>query len=228
MTTTLLELRGLDLPQAGAGRRVGWTLESGGTGLVCGPPGTGKTACLDLVSGQRRAAPGQVFLAGQDIGRLGAPARARAGIARSLAGDAVLGGLSVLDHVCLALRRRLGRGPGLFARRSGDWELLDSAERLLQQVRLLALAEQPARSLGRAERRRMDLAMLMAQEPRLYVLDAPLAGLDGAGAAAMRDLLAGLSAAGATLLLALRDPRDLDLQGQTILQLAPPGETGDD
>ncbi|WP_407943241.1 ATP-binding cassette domain-containing protein [Mangrovicoccus ximenensis] len=142
-------------------------------------------------------------------------------------------GLTVLENVRLAIQAREGRGFRMLSRAMGDWELLDRAERLLQQVRLLSLAEMPVTALPHGDQRKLEVALLMALEPRVFMFDEPTAGMSADEAPHVLDLVAGLKGqAGRTVLLvehkldvirALAD-RIIVLHGGALVADGPPDE----
>ncbi|WP_172330362.1 ATP-binding cassette domain-containing protein [Mangrovicoccus sp. HB161399] len=202
--TALLETRGLTVRFGGhvAVDGVSCRFREGELTAIVGPNGAGKTTYFNLVSGQIRASAGRVLLEGRDVTRLSASARTRRGMGRAFQLTNLFPGLSVLENVRLAMQAREGRGFRMFSRAMGDWELLDEAERLLQQVRLLSLAEMPVTALSHGDQRKLEVALLMALEPRVFMFDEPTAGMSADEAPHVLDLVAGLKGQpGRTVLL---------------------------
>ena len=151
------------------------------SGLI-GPNGAGKTTCFNVLTGRYRPDRGRVIFDGRDITGESAAAIARRGIARSFQLMNLFDALAVIDNVIVAmpaLRRRAFR---LFGAVRRDSELRARAEKLLAEVGLAGKENAQARDLAYGDRRRLEIAVALAAEPRLLFLDEPTAGM-GAGAA---------------------------------------------
>jgi len=157
--------------------RVSCSFTPGTLTAIVGPAGAGKTSLLDLVSGHRRAQGGAVLLRGQDITRVPVAARVRRGIGRGFRVPALFGPASVLENVRLAVQARRREGLNLWTVASDHRNTLERAHALVERVRLAEQADLPAARLAPGEARRLELAMLMALEPSVYLLDEPSAGL---------------------------------------------------
>jgi branched-chain amino acid transport system ATP-binding protein len=144
---------------------------------IIGPNGAGKTTFFNLVSGQYRPTAGRVLFKGQDVTRRGAAARARLGIGRSFQLTNVFATLSVLENVRVAVQAR--RGPAFAAwRDAGRYAALeDRAYEVLESVRLETRWRAPARDLSHGETRKLEVAILLALEPEVLLLDEPTAGM---------------------------------------------------
>ena len=177
--TPLLETRGLGrafgaLP-AVAG--VDLAVEPGELRAVIGPNGAGKTTLFHLISGLLAPTSGRVLFRGDDVTALPAPARCRRGISRTFQITSIFPELSVLENVRIAVQLRAG---GNF-RLIGGRTLLETSERSahdsLAALGLDDLAAQPAATLPHGDQRRLEIAMAIAQEPALLLLDEPTQGL---------------------------------------------------
>jgi branched-chain amino acid transport system ATP-binding protein len=144
---------------------------------IIGPNGAGKTTFFNLLSGQYRPTEGRVLFGGRDITSRGAAARTRLGIGRSFQLTNLFPTLSVLENVRLAVQAR--RGLGFVAWRDyGSYpDLEDTAYGLLETVRLEARWAATAGALSHGEKRQLELAILLALEPRVLLLDEPTAGM---------------------------------------------------
>jgi len=177
--TPLLETRGLGRAfgalQAVAG--VDLAVELGELRAVIGPNGAGKTTLFHLISGLLAPTSGRVLFRGDDVTALPAPARCRRGISRTFQITSIFPELSVLENVRIAVQLRAG---GNF-RLIGGRTLLETSERSahdsLAALGLDDLAEQPAATLPHGDQRRLEIAMAIAQEPALLLLDEPTQGL---------------------------------------------------
>jgi branched-chain amino acid transport system ATP-binding protein len=156
---------------------VDLTVEAGTLKSIIGPNGAGKTTLFNLLSGQLRPSEGRVLFRGQDVTGWSAARRTRAGIGRSFQLTHVFPTLSVLENVRLAVQAR--RGLALTAwrdyRRFPD--LADRAGAILDHVRLDTKSGAPAGELSHGEQRKLELAILLALEPELLLLDEPTAGM---------------------------------------------------
>lgn len=188
----LLETRDLTVRFGGhvAVDGVSCQFHAGEVTAIVGPNGAGKTTYFNLISGQLRASAGQVRLQGRDITRLTPSARTRRGLGRAFQLTNLFPGLSVLENVRITLQAREGKGFRMLSRAAGDWELLDDAERLLSRVRLLEKAELPVTALSHGDQRKLEVALLIALDPLVYMFDEPTAGMSADEAPHVLDLVA--------------------------------------
>ncbi len=173
---------------------VSCAFRAGEVTAIVGPNGAGKTTYFNLISGQVRPAEGRVTLMGRDITGLSVAARARAGLGRAFQLTNLFSGLPVLENVRLALQARHGRGFRMLRRAAGDQELFDEAGRILTEVRLLGQAEVPATALAHGDQRKLEVALLVALDPLVYMFDEPTAGMSADEAPYLLDMLARLGA----------------------------------
>ncbi len=199
----LLEVRGLCKRFGGvvACENVSLELRSEGIHALIGPNGAGKTTLLGLLSGQLHADAGSILWKGREIGRLPAHARAVLGIARSFQLVSIFEEMSVLDNVALAVQAHAGSSFSFLADAGRDPGLVEPARALLRRVGLAELADRPARFLAHGQKRALDLAMALAGDPPVLLLDEPLAGMGPEEGRALTDLLAGLAEGRAILLV---------------------------
>ncbi|WP_438858693.1 ATP-binding cassette domain-containing protein [Achromobacter spanius] len=148
---------------------------------IVGPNGAGKTTYFNLISGQLRASAGSVRLNGRDLTSLSAPARMHAGLGRAFQLTQLFPRLSVHENVRLALQ---SRQQGLSWRQIRFWRtwdddrnLLARADALLERTRLSARRDQAAADLPHGDQRKLEIAMLIALEPRVFMFDEPTAGM---------------------------------------------------
>ena len=179
----MLETRGLTVRFGGhvAVDHVSCRFEAGTLTAIVGPNGAGKTTYFNLISGQLPASEGSVFLNGEDITALPAPLRTRRGLGRAFQLTQLFPHLSVVENVRLAVQaREQGRGKaGLDLLRV--WidrrEWIDEAQSLLQQVHLADKADATAASLPHGDQRKLEVALLIALDPKVYMFDEPTAGM---------------------------------------------------
>jgi branched-chain amino acid transport system ATP-binding protein len=177
--TDMLEVSGLTKSFGGlrVTRSVNLRVATGERRLLIGPNGAGKTTLFNLIAGDLRADQGRIALKGEDVTRRPTAVRARRGLARTYQIVTLFGSDTLLHNVKLALlgksRRRLQHW-GHFA---GDRELSDRAARILESVGLSHKAGVRLDQTSYGEKRRVEIAMALAQSPSLLLLDEPLAGL---------------------------------------------------
>ncbi len=177
--TPLLETRGLGRAfgalQAVAG--VDLAVQPGELRAIIGPNGAGKTTLFHLISGLLPPTAGRVLFRGDDVTALPAPARCRRGISRTFQITSIFPELSVLENVRIAVQLRT---VGNF-RFIGGRTLIEASERRAQDslgaLGLLDRAEAPAATLPHGDQRLLEIAMAVAQEPDLLLLDEPTQGL---------------------------------------------------
>ncbi|MBV9811707.1 MAG: ABC transporter ATP-binding protein [Acetobacteraceae bacterium] len=159
---------------------------------LIGPNGAGKSTLIGLLAGQIRHDEGRILLAGADIGTLSATARARRGLARSFQVTSVLPEFTACENVALAVQARAGHSFRFFRNAGQDCALIGPAKSVLERVGLGTRANVPAKNLAHGEQRQLELAMALATEPRMLLLDEPMAGLGPSESEAMTRLLASL------------------------------------
>jgi branched-chain amino acid transport system ATP-binding protein len=175
----MLEVRGLT-KSFGALRatdHVDLEVEEGETLAVIGPNGAGKTTLISQLAGNLRPDAGAIRFAGEDITRLPAPKRARKGLARSFQITSIYPEFSVLDNVALAVQAHSGHSFRFWRRARGDPALTGPAHRVLEQVGLQERSHVLAANLAHGEQRQLEMAMALATDPSLLLLDEPMAGM---------------------------------------------------
>lgn len=143
---------------------------------IIGPNGAGKTTLIHQISGFLTPDSGQVMLGGRDITRLSPDQRARAGLARSFQITSILPGFPALDNVALAVQARSGSSYRFFGRAAGEAALNDEAAAILDDVGLGARKDTPAGVLSHGEKRTLEFAIARAMQPKMMLLDEPMAG----------------------------------------------------
>jgi len=161
---------------------------------IVGPNGAGKTTYFNLISGQLRASAGSVRLGGVDITRESASARTHRGLGRAFQLTQLFAGLSVLENVRLAVQSRRREGLNLFSVWSDRRETLERARELVEQVKLQARRDALASSLPHGDQRKLEVAMLMALEPSVFMFDEPTAGMSSSDVPVILDLIRMLKA----------------------------------
>jgi branched-chain amino acid transport system ATP-binding protein len=143
---------------------------------LIGPNGAGKTTLVAQLSGQLPPDAGQIVFMGRDISALPSHARVGLGLVRSFQITRLFKSFSVLDNVVLALQsRQKGRG-AFWHSVARDRALYEQAHALLQEVGLATRCDELAHELAHGEQRVLELSLALATQPRLVLLDEPMAG----------------------------------------------------
>ncbi len=184
---------------------------------IVGPNGAGKTTYFNLISGQLPASEGTVLLDGQDITTLPAPLRTRRGLGRAFQLTQLFANLTVRENVRLAIQARdAGRGNG------GGWGGVDllrvwldrkawiaEAQAVLEQVRLADKADQLAAALPHGDQRKLEVALLIALDPKVFMFDEPTAGMSVDEVPVILDLIRALKTRRDTTILLVEHKMDV-------------------
>ena len=189
-----LETRGLTIRFGGhmAVDHVSCAFSPGELTAIVGPNGAGKTTYFNLVSGQLRASDGAVLIEGRDVTGLSAPLRTRRGLGRAFQLTNLFPRLSVVENVRLAVQARAGAHYDMRRPWRASADLIRHAEAVLESVGLAGKREAPAAALPHGDQRKLEVAMMMALEPRIYMFDEPTAGLSVDEVPVVLDLIARL------------------------------------
>ena len=163
---------------------------AGARHALIGPNGAGKSTLFKLITGALPVTAGTVGLAGADITRLAEHQRARRGISQTLQHSSLFLTQTVLQNVLLAAQRQHSTRHSLVPRR--QTAAVDRARALLADVGLEHRAGTPVATLSHGERRQVEVAVALACEPRLLLLDEPAAGMSPAESARLVGLLRSL------------------------------------
>ena len=169
---------------------IDFSVDAGEAVAMIGPNGAGKTTCFNMLGGQLRPDGGRILLSGRNIAGLAPHTIWRLGLARTFQVAATFASMSARENVQVALLSRHRRTLGLWRRAGRMYG--DEAGALLAQLGLAARAEQPVSTLPYADLKRLELAMALAVEPRLLLLDEPTAGIAAGERQALMDLVSGL------------------------------------
>ncbi|MBV9863026.1 MAG: ABC transporter ATP-binding protein [Alphaproteobacteria bacterium] len=176
---TALAIRDLDKSFGGLRVTAGVSLAvmPGERRLIIGPNGAGKTTLFNLIAGELRPDSGAIELFGADVTRIPSRRRAHLGLARTYQIITLFAGETLLRNVTLSLLglSRLRWNPVASLARQDD--LLSQARDALRRVGLDHLADRPVAQTSYGERRRVEIAMALAQQPKVLLLDEPFAGL---------------------------------------------------
>lgn len=176
-TGALLQVEGLRKSFGGIDALAGvsFTLEAGRMLALIGPNGAGKSTCFNVLGGQLRPDAGSVRLDGRELVGLSAGKICRLGVGRTFQTAATFRSMTVRENVQTAL---LARDRLLFSPwRRADRHAADEAMALLSQVQMADKAESPCGTLAYGDVKRVELAMALAHQPRLLLMDEPTAGM---------------------------------------------------
>jgi branched-chain amino acid transport system ATP-binding protein len=143
---------------------------------LIGPNGAGKTTLINQISGLVSPDAGRIVFCGADVTASAPFERAKLGLARSFQITATLPNFSALENVSLAVQARSGSSYRFFGDAAKEDDLSSQAMNALQEVGLAHRADMQAAHLSHGERRALELAIALAMQPKLLVLDEPMAG----------------------------------------------------
>lgn len=194
--TPILETRNLTIRFGGqvAVDAVSLAFHAGTTTAIVGPNGAGKTTFFNLVSGQLRPSAGEVFLRGRRITNMATPARARLGLGRAFQLTNLFPALTVLENVRLAVQARAGAGMGFFRAADTRTDLTERAQIWLSETRLAPRAHDLVTALSHGDQRKLEVAMMLALEPEVFMFDEPTAGMSVDEVPVVLDLIAAIAA----------------------------------
>jgi branched-chain amino acid transport system ATP-binding protein len=210
--TALLEIRDVSISFGGvrALRDVSLDVEEGRIVGLIGPNGAGKTTLFNVVSGLLRADAGSIVFDGVQMAGMPAHRRAAIGVGRSFQNLGLMNGQTVATNVLALLHRSAPySGVDVFVRpwrwMAGERELASRCHGVLADFGLEDEATRPVADLSFAKARFVELAAVVAEQPRLMLLDEPTTGLDIAETARLAEILETIRARGATVLVVAHD-----------------------
>jgi branched-chain amino acid transport system ATP-binding protein len=203
LRTALLETRGLVKRFGGlvATDAVSIDVRPGEIHALIGPNGAGKTTLVSQLTGSLAPDAGTIHFAGRDVTRLPTHARVRLGLARSFQITSVLREFTALENVALAVQAHAGHSFRFLADARRDERLRGPARLGLEAVGLGARAETLAAALSHGEQRQLEIAMALAGDPKLLLLDEPMAGMGAEESQHMIGFLRALKSKRAILLI---------------------------
>ena len=145
--------------------------------VIVGPNGAGKTTYFNLTSGQLPASSGSVIFKGVDITKLGAAKRTTMGIGRAFQLTNLFPHLTVIENVRLAVQSRAGTGMNMFSIWFSHKELIERAQHYLERVSLADRRDSRVAALSHGDKRKLEVAILLALEPDVMMFDEPTAGM---------------------------------------------------
>jgi len=156
---------------------VSFTVEAGEKLAVIGPNGAGKTTLLNILNGQLPATTGRIYLFGHDITHMPTRSRAHLGQARSFQLTSLFPSLTVLENTLLAIQGTKPSRFQMFRPITTYKQLFDKAEKLLSSMALWEKRDELVQAISYGEQRKMEIALSLASEPKLVLLDEPSTGL---------------------------------------------------
>jgi ABC-type branched-subunit amino acid transport system ATPase component len=173
-------------------RDVDLTLERGARCALIGPNGAGKTTLVNLITGVLKPHSGRVLLNGEDITASSQADRARRGLARTFQINQLFRGLTVLENLCMTVGERDGHCNNLWRSSGSKREVIDESIGYLDSLRLTDDALKLVRELPYGRQRLVEIAIALAQKPRVLLLDEPAAGVPSSESHLILDVVAAL------------------------------------
>jgi len=188
-------------------RDISLAMAEGERLALIGPNGAGKTTFVNLVTGRIRPNAGHVRLAGEDITALDPEQRVRRGLVRTFQVTRLFPDMTPEEHVIMTVLQRLGRAARIFARFHGDSEAADEAAEILATLGLTEVARRKVATIAYGQQRLLEIAIALAQRPKVLLLDEPAAGVPSADTPRIEEAMARLPASLAVLMI----EHDMDL-----------------
>lgn len=176
-------------------------LRAGDRHALIGPNGAGKTTLVALLSGVLAMTQGRILLSGKDVSRASPSRRTREGLVRTFQVSNLFGGLTALENVYLAVAEKAGASFSLWRPAFRQSELIGRAEAILAQMGLQEVARRQVDQLAYGQQRLLEIAIALALEPKVLLLDEPTAGIPSTEAGILLDALDRLPAEIAILLI---------------------------
>jgi branched-chain amino acid transport system ATP-binding protein len=194
MTAPALEVNDLQksFGLISAANHISVSLPRGARHALIGPNGAGKTTLVNLITGVVRPSSGKVLLDGEEITHLSQAARSRRGIARTFQVNQLFRPLTVIENIYLALGERTGACHRLWRSAGSERALLEEALDHLEALELEADALKPVRELPYGRQRLVEIAIALAQRPKLLLLDEPAAGVPSSESHLILDVISKL------------------------------------
>ena len=168
---------------------------------VIGPNGAGKTTLFNVISGVVRPTEGTVRLDGRDVTHEPIHRRATAGLGRTFQTSSLFPALSVLENVRLTAQAHAGHATSVFRTPRRTDAATATARAALAEVGLADRADTIASGLAHGEKRKLEIAMLIAMDPKVILLDEPMAGVGSGDVPAITEVIRGLHRGGRTVLM---------------------------
>jgi ABC-type branched-subunit amino acid transport system ATPase component len=209
VSEALLETRGLckSFGALEVARDIDFRLGKGARHALIGPNGAGKTTFINLLTGLLQPSKGIVLLDGRDLTGLPQAERVKRGIARTFQINQLFRRLTVLENVCIAVTERLGHGSRMVRPAGKRREVLDEAAAILEKLSLGPEAGRRIDELPYGKQRLVEIAIALALQPHVLLLDEPAAGIPSAESHILLDTIGELPSDIAVLII----EHDMDL-----------------
>jgi branched-chain amino acid transport system ATP-binding protein len=168
------------------------TIEPGERHAIIGPNGAGKTSLINQIGGQLQSDSGHIRWGDREISGLHPEVIARAGVSRTFQRNNLFSGLSVIENIRLALEIKYGNPLNFYAPVSSRVDLLGRAFQVLRSCNLDRRALQPVAELSYGDQRQLEVAVALAAEPQLILLDEPTSGMSPVETNAMIGLISAI------------------------------------
>ena len=188
-------------------RNVSFSVETGERLAIIGPNGAGKTTLFNVLHGQLSPSAGRVYVFGQDITHMATYRRTHLGIARSFQITSLFSNLTVVDNTLLALQGTEPSRFGMFRSINAYKDTLSRAQELLEAWALWERRDDYIRNIAYGDQRRLEIALSLASNPKILLLDEPSAGLTAAESADITEKIDNLGKDVTVILIA----HDMDL-----------------
>ncbi len=173
-------------------RGIDFALVAGARHALIGPNGAGKTTLVNLITGQLRPTSGQILMSGEDISHLSEDQRVKRGIARTFQINTLFTNLTVIENIYLAVSERFGIAHKLLRPAAAAPEVVAEAGRIMDMLRLDVDAMTRVRELPYGRQRLVEIAIALALDPKVLLLDEPTAGVPSAESHILLDVIDGL------------------------------------
>jgi branched-chain amino acid transport system ATP-binding protein len=206
-----LETRGLTIRFGGhvAVNNVSAAFQAGTLTAIVGPNGAGKTTYFNLISGQLPATSGQVLLGGRDVTRAGPAERTRAGMGRAFQLTNLFPNLTVHENVRLAVQGRSAGAANIVRRWATRRDWIEKADHTLVTANLADKRDITAGLLSHGDKRKLEVAIMMALEPSIFMFDEPTAGMSVDDVPVILDMIKALKARGDKTILLVEHKMDV-------------------
>ncbi|XAH25261.1 ABC transporter ATP-binding protein [Xylophilus sp. GW821-FHT01B05] len=207
--SAVLSAKGLVMRFGGivATNDVSIDLQKGARHALIGPNGAGKTTLVNILTGVLRPSEGRILLDGEDITALAPHQRVQRGMVRTFQINQLFDSMTPLQTLALVVAQRRGLGGKWWQPVGHNAAVAARAGELLEQFRLAEVATQPTRQLAYGKRRLLEIAIALASEPRVLLLDEPVAGVPAGEREELLQTVAALPADVSVLLI----EHDMDL-----------------
>jgi branched-chain amino acid transport system ATP-binding protein len=188
---------------------VSCSFQPGTLTCIVGPNGAGKTTYFNLISGQITPSGGTILLNGNDITRMAVSQRALRGLGRAFQLTSLFPRLSVIENVRLVMQSRQGFGLSLLSTWTSHRQAIEDADACLIRVALTKRRDTLAAELSHGDQRKLEVAMLLALDPDIFMFDEPTAGMSVDEVPVILDLLQGIKKDTAKTILLVEHKMDV-------------------